>query len=55
MVQAAAMAAFIARTPAAGPSGWFHTAPTTQRKSAPARTSGAQFSAVMPPMAQPER
>ena len=42
------MAAFIARTPAADPSGWFHTAPTTARKSAPARTSGPQLAAVMP-------
>src|SRR4051794_28170345 len=49
---AAAIAAFSALTPAAGPSGWFQMEPTTARKSAPARTSGWQFSAVMPPMAQ---
>src|SRR3546814_4495387 len=40
-----------AATPARGPSGWPHTAPLTARKSAPAFTSGAAFSAVMPPMA----
>ena len=50
-VRAAAIAAFIARTPAAAPSGCAHTAPTTARKSAPARTSGAQLAAVMPPIA----
>src|ERR1700678_507739 len=49
---AAAIAAFRVRTPAAGPSGWPHTQPITARKSAPACTSGAQFCAVMPPMAQ---
>ena len=49
---AAAIEAFNARTPAAGPSGWFQTHPTTARKSAPAWTRGAQFSGVMPPMAQ---
>src|SRR3546814_16666244 len=40
-----------AATPARGPSGWPNTAPLTARKSAPAFTSGAAFSAVMPPMA----
>ena len=37
---AAAIAWFMARTPAAAPSGWFQTALTTARKSAPASTSG---------------
>src|SRR5690242_15459758 len=50
--EASAIALFRARTPAAGPSGWFQMQPTTARKSAPARTSGPQFSGVMPPMAQ---
>ena len=45
------MAVFIARTPAAAPWACPQTAPTTARKSAPARTKGAQFAAVMPPMA----
>src|SRR5215472_14950314 len=49
--RAAAIASFIARTPAAGPSGCPHTAPITARKSAPASTSGAQFAAVIPPIA----
>jgi hypothetical protein len=49
---AAAIAAFSARTTAAGLSGWPHTAPITARKSALACTSGAQFAAVMPPIAQ---
>src|SRR3954451_6405807 len=49
---AARIAAFSAFTPAAGPSGWFHTQPTTARKSVPACTSGAQFSGVIPPIAQ---
>ena len=40
-----------ARRPPVRP-GWFQMQPTTARKSAPARTSGAQFSGVMPPMAQ---
>jgi hypothetical protein len=48
---AAVMAWFMARTPAAGPSGWAQTAPTTARKVAPAWTKGAQFWGVMPPMA----
>ena len=45
------MAAFMVRTPSAGPAGWFQTAPITARKSAPACTKGAQFAAVIPPMA----
>ena len=46
------IAVLSAFTPAAGPSGWLQTHPTTARKSAPARTSGAQLAGVMPPMAQ---
>src|SRR5579883_782064 len=49
--RAAAMALLKARTAAAGPAGWFQTALTTARKSAPARTSCEQFSGVMPPIA----
>src|SRR5690606_35084905 len=48
---AAAIASLTARTPAAGPSGWFQTPPAMQRKSAPAVTSGPQLSGVMPPIA----
>src|SRR5580765_7758132 len=40
-----------ARTAASGPSLWFHTPPATARKSAPAATTGRQFSTVMPPIA----
>ena len=51
---AEAMASFMARTPAAAPSGWFQTALTTARKSAPARTSGAQFAGVIDAHTGPE-
>ena len=40
-----------ARTAASGPSWWFHTPPATAKKSAPAATTGLQFSTVMPPIA----
>ena len=40
-----------AATPALGPAGCAHTALLTAMKSAPAATSGAAFSAVMPPIA----
>src|SRR5262249_62088795 len=45
------MAALIARTPTAGPSGWPQTPPMIASRLAPARTSGARLAAVMPPMA----
>src|SRR5260370_41349997 len=48
---AAEIAASKALTAAAGPAGAVQTAETTARKSAPAATSGPQFSGVMPPMA----
>ena len=38
-------------TAAPGPASWFHTAPLTARKSAPASISGAAFSTVTPPIA----
>src|SRR3546814_16949861 len=40
-----------AETAAAGPSGCCQTPAETARKSAPAATSGPQFSTVIPPMA----
>src|SRR5882724_8318618 len=45
------IAALIARTPAAGPSGWLQTPPMMASRLAPARTSGARLASVMPPMA----
>src|SRR5262245_29990490 len=45
------IAALIARTPAAGPSGWPQTPPMIASRFAPARTSGVRLAAVMPPMA----
>src|SRR5690606_11696385 len=42
---------FMALTAWAGPFSSVHTPPPTARKSAPARSSGSQFAAVIPPMA----
>ena len=38
-------------TAAPGPCGWLQTALDTARKSAPASTTGPQFSGVIPPIA----